>query len=91
VRYDPAYLMHKALREQRLAALKRKLIISEKGSKGLPCSRRMLVEAEWLLNYTAEWAKLDRQLTAIEHSLGICRFRPRLRRNGDRDGRFECS
>jgi hypothetical protein len=30
----------------------------------------MLVEAEWLLNYTAEWAKLDRQLTAIEHSLG---------------------
>lgn len=70
VQYDPAYLVHKALREQRLAALKRKMIISEKGSKGLPCSRRMLVEAEWLLNYTAEWAKLDRQLTAIEHSLG---------------------
>ena len=70
VQYDPAYLVHKALRERRLAALKRKLTISEKGSKGLPCSRRMLVEAEWLLNYTAEWAKLDRQLTAIEHSLG---------------------
>ncbi len=70
VQYDPAYLVHKALREQRLAALKRKLIIGEKSSKGLPCSRRMLVEAEWLLNYTAEWAKLDRQLIAIEHSLG---------------------
>src|SRR5205814_1122724 len=63
VQYDPAYLVHKAFREQRLAALKRKLLISEKSSKGLPCSRRMLVEAEWLLNYTAEWAKLDRQLT----------------------------
>jgi hypothetical protein len=68
-RYDPAYLVHKALREQRLNALKRKLISSETDSKGLPCSRRMMVEAEWLLNYTAEWAKLDRQLTAIEHSL----------------------
>jgi hypothetical protein len=69
--YDPAYLVHKALRKQRLDALKRKLIASEKDSKGLPCSRRMIVEAEWLLNYTAEWAKLDRQLTAIKQSLGI--------------------
>jgi hypothetical protein len=29
----------------------------------------MIIEAEWLLNYTAEWPKLDRQLEAIERSL----------------------
>jgi hypothetical protein len=29
----------------------------------------MIIEAEWLLNYTAEWPKLDQQLEAIEHSL----------------------
>ena len=67
--YDSAYLAHKALREKRLDALKLKLVSSEQGGKALACSRRMITEAEWLLNYTAEWPKLDRQLAAIEHSL----------------------
>jgi hypothetical protein len=61
--------VHKALRTQHLDALKCELITSEKDSQGLPCAPRMIVEAEWLLNYTAEWAKLDRQLTGIELSL----------------------
>jgi len=67
--YDSAYLAHKALREKRLDALKLKLVSSEQGGKALSCSRRMITEAEWLLNYTAEWPKLDQQLAAIEHSL----------------------
>ena len=60
--YDSAYLAHKALREKRLDALKLKLVSSEQGGKALSCSRRMITEAEWLLNYTAEWPKLDQQL-----------------------------
>jgi len=67
--YDSAYLAHKALREKRLDALKLKLVSSEQGGKALSCSRRMITEAEWLLNYTAEWPKLDQQLAALEHSL----------------------
>jgi hypothetical protein len=68
-RYDPAYLPHKALREKRLDALKLKLVSSEKGGKALACSRRMIIEAEWLLKYTAQWPKADQQLAAIEDSL----------------------
>ena len=29
----------------------------------------MISEAEWLLNYTAEWPKLDQQLATTEQSL----------------------
>lgn len=67
--YDPAYLAHKAVREKHLDALKLKLSSREKKGKTFACSRRMIIEAEWLLNYTAEWPKLDQQLEAIEHSL----------------------
>lgn len=68
-RYDPAYLAHQASREERLDLLKLKLQSSEESGKALPCSRRMMIEAEWLLDYTAEWGKLDRQLTVLEQSL----------------------
>jgi hypothetical protein len=68
-RYDPAYLTHKSLRKKRLDVLKRNLVSSEESGKALHCSRRMAAEAEWLLDYTAEWPKLDQQLAAIEHSL----------------------
>ena len=67
--YDQAYVAHKAQRKQRLDALKRKLASSEQSGKLLACSRRMISEAEWLLNYTAEWPRLDQQLAATEQSL----------------------
>jgi hypothetical protein len=67
--YDPAYLAHRALREKHLDALKLRLVSGQKKGKAFACSRRMIIEAEWLLNYTAEWPKLDQQLKAIEHSL----------------------
>ena len=35
--------------------LKLILVSSEKGGKALACSRRMIIEAKWLLKYTAQW------------------------------------
>jgi hypothetical protein len=35
--------------------LKLKLVSSEKGGKALACSRLMIIEAKWLLKYTAQW------------------------------------
>ena len=67
--YDQAYVAHKTQRKQRLDALKRKLASSEQSGKLLACSRRMISEAEWLLNYTAEWPRLDQQLATAEQSL----------------------
>ena len=67
--YDPNYLARRSMHEKRLDALKLKLIRSEQRGKALPCSRRHMVEAEWLLDYTAEWERLDRELAALEKSL----------------------
>jgi hypothetical protein len=48
---------------------KLKLASSERSGKLLACLRRMISEAEWLLNYTAEWPRLDQQLAATDPSL----------------------
>ncbi len=70
-KFDPNYLKHYAQREMRLDKLKRLLMASAESGKALPCSRRMMIEAEWLLDYTAEWETLDRKLNALEASLAI--------------------
>lgn len=70
-RYDPTYLAHQASQGQRLDALKRRLTASEKTGRALPCSRRMMIEAEWLLDYTARWHVLDQKLMALEQSLAV--------------------
>ena len=70
-RYDPTYLADRASREERLDALKLKLMSSAQSGNALPCSRRRMVEAEWLLDYTAEWPKLDQKLAELERSFAI--------------------
>jgi hypothetical protein len=63
VAFDPAYHSNRDLRGRRLDALK------EKVRPDARRSRDIMIEAEWLRDYTADWKRLDRQLARLAQSL----------------------
>jgi hypothetical protein len=41
------------------------------GGKTMPCSEQISLEAKWRLNYTDDWAHVDRRLSDLEASLDL--------------------
>jgi hypothetical protein len=64
--FDRDYRAQHDVREGRLKSLKEQI---EQTPGGLACSREIMIEAEWLLHYTADWATLDAQLARLQASL----------------------
>jgi hypothetical protein len=63
VAFDPAYHSNRDLRGDRLDALKEQIRPEARRSRDL------MIEAEWLRNYTTDWKRLDRQLDLLAESL----------------------
>jgi len=63
VAFDPAYHSNRDLRGRRLDALREKIRPDARRS------REIMIEAEWLRDYTADWKRLDRQLALLAQSL----------------------
>lgn len=66
---DPAYKEQRARFGQRLGALAASLAAIQTRGKTMACSTQMYLEADWLHDYTMDWARLDRQLAELAQSL----------------------
>ena len=69
VRYDPNYKANRQARESRLADLARSFFALQEQGHNMSCSHQIYLEAKWLIEYTADWARADRRLKALAESL----------------------
>jgi hypothetical protein len=69
VAYDPDYPAQRARFDERLQTLAASLANIQATGETMACSTQIYLEAEWLYQYTADWARLDLQLTRLAESL----------------------
>ncbi len=69
VRYDPHYETNRQARESRLSDLARAFFALQEQGHNMACSHQIYLEAKWLVEYTADWARADRRLEALAESL----------------------
>ena len=69
VRYDPNYKTNRQARESKLADLARSFVALQEQGHNMSCSHQIYLEAKWLVEYTADWARTDRRLEALAESL----------------------
>jgi hypothetical protein len=70
IRFDAGYLEARAARRARLDGLKLRLDAAQHPGHWLYCSQQLYDDAEWLIEYTAHWARADAALDRLERSLG---------------------
>lgn len=68
-RYDPNYKANRQARESKLADLARSFFALQEQGHNMACSHQIYLEAKWLVEYTADWARADRRLKALAESL----------------------
>ena len=72
VERDDGFVDKKQKHKDRLASLTDRMDgLLKKGKKGhpMPWSEQIKLEADWLLNYTDDWPRVDRRLDDLEASL----------------------
>ena len=69
VRYEPDYRALKAKRMERLRGLEEQLFALQVAGEPMFCSAHMLNETRWLLQSTAQWSRIDKQLWLLGVSL----------------------
>ena len=69
VLYDPDYPALKAARMARLRGLEAQLFALQAAGEPMFCSAHMLNETRWLLQSTAQWSRIDKQLWLLGASL----------------------
>lgn len=69
IRYDPSYIEHRKRLANRLDRLTARLSALQAAGNEMECSNQIYLEAKWLYNYTAYWARLEERLDELEKSL----------------------
>jgi hypothetical protein len=69
-KYDADYEAKHELYGEKLEELAKLMASAQTGSKSLPCTYQLFLEAKWLYHNTAHWKRLDDQLERAKASLG---------------------
>jgi hypothetical protein len=71
IQYDSKYVATRARYANRLKPLTAQLVALQARGKDLACSEQILIEAQWLLEHTTDWPRLDAQIDELAPSLQI--------------------
>jgi len=67
--FDPDYIAQQKTYAAKLSPLQEKLIAIQKTGNSMAASDQKMIECKWLLQYTADWEKLDSKLDDFASSL----------------------
>ena len=67
--FDPYYIAQQKTYAAKLSPLQEKLIAIQKTGNSMAASDQKMIECKWLLQYTADWEKLDSKLDDFASSL----------------------
>ncbi len=67
--FNPRYERLLAERTQRAFALGKQILDEERQGSDVACAHQIILEIEWLLGYTADFARIDRRLDDLERVL----------------------
>jgi hypothetical protein len=90
VAFNPEYRQLKRKYRDRMEALRDRFRESEAGGREMNCSRQVLLEARWLLHYTADFPRLERRLADLRAMLDAPKDPHRPGQQSPADGSLGC-
>ena len=85
-KFNPAYKQFRSKRTRRAKFLGKEVFDKEKEGSDVACAHQILLEIKWLIDSTADFARIDRRLNDLESVLGRPEAENRARQEDPADG-----